>query len=210
MRWVEQLTEYERGGPAGPCFVAPGFDHDVGQVLLVVAFGKLRSKRREVMPAETDPFARDHDAFGVDDGCNVGNRPADVTSGPLEDLGDRGLAVGESSDVVGLDQPTGRGENLADDGRLGSDRFKAAAAAAPAVRAVRDDLDVTDLAAPAVGSPVDESVDHQPHADAAADRHDEQMRKPAARSKQLLGDGEGVDVVVEQDRQAQTGPPATR
>ncbi len=68
------------------------------------------------------------------------NRPADVTSGPLEDLGDRGLAVGESSDVVGLDQPTGRGENLAHDGRLGGDRLEAAAAAAPAVRAVRDDL----------------------------------------------------------------------
>ncbi len=64
---------------------------------------------------------------------------------------------------------------------------------------------MTDLAGPAVGPAVDEAVDDQPHADAAADRHDEQVRKPAAGSEQLLGDGEGVDVVVEQDRQAQTG-----
>ena len=60
---------------------------------------------------------------------------------------------------------------------------------------------MTDLARSSVDAAVDETVDHESHANAAADRHDKQVGKTTAGTEQLLGDGEGVDVVVDKNRQ---------
>jgi hypothetical protein len=118
MGGMEQFAKHERGGPSGPRLVTPWLDHDLRRYLLLLALRQLGEKRPDVVVAKPDTLSRDDDPFRIEDYRDAGQDPADVTSGPLDCPGHLGIAGGERSDVLRLDEAPRYGQDIADDGRL--------------------------------------------------------------------------------------------
>ncbi len=180
---MEEFAQDERRGPAGPRVVTPGLDHDVRRYLLLFSQAEFVTDRAEEVIAQTDAFPGDHDPLGIEDDGDAGDRPADVASGAFEDPSDRRVTFRERGEVGRLGEAPGRGEDLPDERRLSGDGLEATPPTAPAFRPAGDDLDMADLAGAATASAMDEAVDDQAHADAATDRHDQEMGQAASRSE---------------------------
>src|SRR5687768_3424570 len=198
MGGMEQFAKHERGGPSGPRLVTPGLDHDLRGCLLPLTFGQLGAKWLDVVVSEADAFSGDHDPLRIEYRRDACEYTADVTPGALDGRGHLWIAGCERGHVLRLDQSASRGEDLADDGRLGGHGFEATATATPTVRPARDRLDVADLAGSASGASIDGSIHDHAHADATTDGDDEEVRCAPAGPEQLFGDRQRIDVVVHQ------------
>ena len=171
------------------------------------------------MPRVGDP-AQEQERVGIEDHDRVGKPEAEHATGPLPDLGrDLVARIGRELQELGgeglevrnqpaqdgaaprpaVQQPARRAQDPVGPG-IG---FEAAAPAAVAGLAVRDDLGVADLAGRAGRATLQAAVDDQAPAHAGAQGHAEHVARPALELGDVSAPDRGVGVVLHDRGQAQ-------
>jgi len=123
----------------------------------------------------------------------------------VDRAGPRVAGVGERAQagdpVVRVEDPGGA--PAGDEPRVPDQRLEAAPVAAAAHGPVGVDADVAELAGAPAGAAVDLAVDDDPQADAAAHGDRDEVGDVVPAAVEALRHGEGVDVVVDEDRHAE-------
>ncbi len=162
----------------------------------------------DVLPGPADRAVQ-HEQPGVEQGAEVGQRPADGTAEVAQQPLHADVARLGQADHDGIGEPLLVG-GLGQVDRLGADRpDQAAAAAAGAHRAVVPHLHVRELAREAPGAPVQPAADDQAGSDAGlAELHVHLVRLSLPGAERVLAERAEVGVVL--DQHAGAGLPGQR
>lgn len=207
----EGRPEDKRRRTARPLRIIPGIDlhRDVAKRGKRVLAELVLEGLAQMRPGQS-PFTTDDDELRTEDIHKACDGPAEEPAGArVERAGAEVARIGQAAE----DGHGGAGVRVRGDkpdvdrfryeSWVGDERLEAPMFATLAGGAVINHRDVAELAGAATGASVQVASNHDPEPDAAADRHCQHMIESTPAAVQSLGHGEGIDVVVDQDRHSE-------